>query len=146
MSTSCFEYCILYSCLQLCFWLLKMTILFLMNIKIQTLSPKTFWLYGSEFFNPLVTNVPNCFAEHWAIEARIKRRDGIFPHEWPSHEWGKIKFLMSHECLATCDKWVILPILSSYPFFNNIPDRTVQTCIEQFSQNNRKFFKTVGKK
>jgi hypothetical protein len=24
-----------------------------------------------------------------AIEARIRRRDGIFPHERRSHEWGK---------------------------------------------------------
>ena len=43
----------------------------------------------------------------WAIEARIRRRDGIFPHEWRSHEWGKIKFPMSHEWLATSDKWGI---------------------------------------
>ena len=44
------------------------------------------------------------------------------------------------------DKWGILPILSSYPSFNNILDRKVETCKEQFSQNYRKFFKTVGKK
>ena len=29
----------------------------------------------------------------------------------------------------------MLPILSSYPSFNTIPDRKVETCIEQFSQN-----------
>jgi len=39
------------------------------------------------------------------------RRDGIFPHEWRSHKWGKIKFPTSHEWLATSDKWGILPII-----------------------------------
>ena len=58
----------------------------------------------------------------------------------------KTKFPMSQEWLATSDKWGILPILSSYLSFNNIPDRKVETCIEQFSKNYRKFFKTVGKK
>jgi hypothetical protein len=53
---------------------------------------------------------------------------------------------MSHEWLATSDKWGILPILSTYPSFNNIPDRKVETHIEQFSQNYRKFFETVGLK
>ena len=53
---------------------------------------------------------------------------------------------MSHEWLAASDKWGILPILSSYPSFNNIPDRKVETYKEQFLQNYRKLFKTVGKK
>ena len=53
-------------------------------------------------------------------------------------------FPMSGE--ATSDKWGILPILSTYPSFNNIPDRKVETCKEQFSQYHRKIFKTVGKK
>jgi hypothetical protein len=90
--------------------------------------------------------VPARISEHWAIEARIRRRDGIFPHEWRSHEWGKIKFPMSHKWLATSDKWGILPILSSYPSFNNIPDTNVETHIEQLSQNYRNFFETAGKK
>ena len=53
-------------------------------------------------------------------------------------------FLMSGEAMG--DKGGILPILSSYPSFNNIPDRKMETHIEQFSQNYRKFFETVGKK
>ena len=43
------------------------------------------------------------------VEARIRREHGKFPLEWQSHEWG------------------ILPTLSSYPRFNNIPDRKVKT-------------------
>ena len=35
--------------------------------------------------------------------------------------------------LATSDTWGILPILSSHPSFNNIPDRKVMTCKEDFS-------------
>ena len=74
---------------------------------------------------------------------------GFFPmsgEATSAFKWGKIKFPVSHEWLAMSDKWGILPILSSYPSFNNIPDRKVETRIEQFSQNYRKFFKTVGKK
>ena len=36
---------------------------------------------------------------------------------------------------ATSDKWEILAILSSYPSFNKIHDRKVETCKEPFSQN-----------
>ena len=73
----------------------------------------------------------------WAVEARIRREDGIVHHEWQSHKWGKRKFPMSHEWLTTSDKWGILPILSSYPSFNNIPDRKVKTWKEEFSLNHK---------
>ena len=46
---------------------------------------------------------------HWAIEARIRREDGIFPLEWQSPEWGKIKIPMSHKWIATSDKCLISP-------------------------------------
>ena len=47
---------------------------------------------------------------------------------------GKKRFLMSHEWLATSDKWGTLLILSSYPSFNYIPDRKLKTCKEEFLQ------------
>ena len=71
---------------------------------------------------------------------------GFFPIGGEATSGENFNSIMSHEWLATSDKWGILPILSSYPSFNNIPDRKVETRIEQFSQNYRKFFKTVGKK
>ena len=49
------------------------------------------------------------------LKLGLKKEDGIFPQEWRSHTWGKIKFPMSHEWLAMSDKWGILPILSYYP-------------------------------
>ena len=53
--------------------------------------------------------------------------------EWRSHKWGKIKipYKSAHEWLAMSDKWGILPILSSYPSFNNIPDSKIETWKEQ---------------
>ena len=64
---------------------------------------------------------------HWAVEARIRREDGIFPLEQQSPEWAKIKLPMSHKWLATIDKYGILPTLSSYLSFN--------TWNEEFSLN-----------
>ena len=66
-----------------------------------------------------------------------------------SHEWlvtSGLPRVASLKWLATSDRWGILPILSIYPSFNNIPDRKVETCKEQFLQNYGNFFKTVGKK
>ena len=53
------------------------------------------------------------------VEARIRREHGKFPLEWQSHEWG------------------ILPTLSSYPRFNNIPDRKVKTWKEEILLNHK---------
>ena len=47
----------------------------------------------------------------------------------------KNRIPMSHEWLATNDKWGILPILSSYTSFNNVPDRKVKTLKEDLSLN-----------
>ena len=33
----------------------------------------------------------------WANPGLERNRDGIFPYEWRSHEYGNRKFLMSHE-------------------------------------------------
>ena len=39
---------------------------------------------------------------------------------------------------ATSDKWEILPDLSSYSSFNNIPYRKVETCKARFSHKHKK--------
>ena len=58
---------------------------------------------------------PKLKLRDWAIEARIRRRDGIFSHEWRSHEWGKIKFPMSHESPVACREWQMGNF--THPFF-----------------------------
>ena len=35
--------------------------------------------------------------DEWANPGLERNRDGIFPYEWRSHEYGKRKFPMNHE-------------------------------------------------
>ena len=88
--------------------------------------------------SPIATGPPTFFTfrHHCSVD---KKRGWDFSHECRSHEWGKIKLPMSHEWLATSDKRGILPILSSYPSFNNIPDRYWKLEKKNFHQIIRKF-------
>ena len=65
----------------------------------------------------------------WDIEARIRKRDWIFPNEQWNHEWRK----MSDTQLVTSDKRRIFHIISSYSSFNNIPGRKVKIYKEEIS-------------
>ena len=40
----------------------------------------------------------------------------------------------------------LLTIFFSYPSFNKIHDRKVESCTDEFSQNRKTMFKTLGKK
>ena len=75
----------------------------------------------------------------WTLKSRIRRIDRIFPQDWGATSWGKYNLTWFVSGLATSDKGGILPILSSYPSFNNIPDRKVTTCKENFSNVPCKF-------
>ena len=65
----------------------------------------------------------------WDIEARIRKRDWIFPNEQWNHEWRK----MSDTQLVMSDKRRIFHIISSYSSFNNIPGRKVKIYKEEIS-------------
>ena len=78
---------------------------------------------------------PELETPQWSIEARIGRRDGIFPHEWWSHKWKKLNspWVMSGLTRVTNAEFYpsFLLILASISF---LIGKWWLNCKAQFSQ------------